>query len=328
MDVVFLNPTMKIESRLLVPSGILPSFRLTWMTPWLAFALFSSGCKPPESVAQRESGEKVDPLVDTTVTSPFDDPPPAISPTSVSEPATVTPSSAEIETKMQFPRDCVLTNADGRSIRGTIVGKMGDEIAFQRASDGKSFVLSIARLSVSDQLDLAELSDEATETVAALRTPSGPAAGKSGDGNGRMVGGKRPRRADWHDDPEKAFAEAKALGLPVYVFFTGSDWCPPCKKQEESVHKKSDFQRFADSHLVLLEIDFPRRRSQPADVKERNQAMASEWGVSSFPSLFLASDLNGNREPVRRAQSLDEFLEGLEGQLGRFKAASASPAAP
>ena len=79
---------------------------------------------------------------------------------------------------------------------------------------------------------------------------------------------------------------------------------------------------------MLLEIDFPRRRSQPADVKERNQAMASEWGVNSFPTLFLASDRNGEREPVRRAQTLDEFLDGLENQVGRFKAASAVPAAP
>lgn len=325
---LFVDSAMKIESPLAEPSGVQPCFGLPWMTPWLVFALFSSGCKPPESLAQRESGEKVDPLVDTTATSPFDDPPPVIAAPSVAEPETATLPSTETETKTQLPLDCVLTNADGRSIRGTIVGKMGDEIAFQRASDGKAFVLSIDGLSPNDQLELAELSDEAVETVAALKIPSVTAEGESGNGKNKMAGGARPRRADWHDDPEKAFAEAKALGLPVYVFFTGSDWCPPCKKQEESVHKKPDFQRFADSHLVLLEIDFPRRRSQPAGVKERNQAMASEWGVSSFPSLFLASDPNGDREPVRRAQSLEDFLDGLEGQVGRFKAAFAVPAAP
>lgn len=174
---LFVDSAMKIESPLAEPSGIQPCFGLPWMTPWLVFALFSSGCKPPESVAQRESGEKVDPLVDTTATSPFDDPPPAIAAPSVVEPETATLPSTETETKTQFPLDCVLTNADGRSIRGTIVGKMGDEIAFQRASDGKAFVLSIDGLSPNDQLELAELSDEAVETVAALKIPSVTAEG-------------------------------------------------------------------------------------------------------------------------------------------------------
>lgn len=314
---VFLNSAMKIESRLPEPSGIQPSFGLPWMTPWLAIALFFSACNPPESVAKRESGDKVDPLVEPTVTSPFEDPPPAIAAPTVVEPASATPApvEAEAETKKQFPRDCVITNADGRSIRGTIVGKMGDEIAFQRASDGKAFVLSISRLSAKDQLDLAELSDEAMETVTSLKTPSGPAAGESGNGKNKVAAGKRPRRADWHDDPETAFAEATELGLPVYVVFTGSDWCPPCKQLEKTIHEATAFSDFADEHLVLLKLDFPRRKSQSGKVKERNQRMASEWGVNSFPSLFLATGPSGIREKVTRVPEVEGFIEAMKEQL-------------
>jgi thiol-disulfide isomerase/thioredoxin len=288
------------------------------MVPGLAIALMLAGCNPPESVAKRESGDKLDSLVEPVATSPFEDPEPTVTSPPVVETAPDNPSPAAAVEKKQFPRDRVLTSADGRSIRGTILGKKGGEIAFRRASDGRAFVLSIDRLSAGDQLDLAELSDEGTETVVALKAPSGPAAGESETGKVKVAVGKRPRRAEWHEDPDAAFAEAAELGLPVYVVFTGSDWCPPCKQLEKTIHEASAFSDFADEHLVLLKLDFPRRKSQSSKVKERNREMASEWGVNSYPSLFLTTGPDGTRENVTRVADVKGFIEAMKEQLRRL----------
>lgn len=39
---------------------------------------------------------------------------------------------------------------------------------------------------------------------------------------------QRNRVAEWHHSFEQAKAVAGRENLPIFAFFTGSDWCPPC----------------------------------------------------------------------------------------------------
>lgn len=221
--------------------------------------------------------------------------------------------TSEPDAPGQFPMRRDITSEDGRRISGEIVAKKGTDIAFRRDSDGQIFVLSLFRLSVDDQLDLAGLVDESVETVAELREATAEAAHATAAATTQPL---RRRRASWHEDPEEAFAEAASTGLPLYVLFTGSDWCPPCKALEKNIHKKRDFQEFADENLVLLKLDFPRRKAQSASIKERNNALAGQWGVTAFPSIFVLDDpdspktlFSGSRRTAK------EHIESLASQL-------------
>ena len=226
-------------------------------------------------------------------------------------------SDSDIESvkKSQFPLSRVITNSTGRSISGTIIGKEGELIAFKRDADGKAFLISIAQLSTKDQLDLIELSDESVETVVALQSQHNTAGTKEPEPAPQQ---QKIRRAEWHEDPDAAFAESKALGLPVYVLFTGSDWCPPCKMLEKTIHKTSEFSDFADKNLVLLMVDFPERKSQNAKVKERNQELATEFGVSGYPTIFLTNGAKGTRETIQRTESVESFLSGIEEAISKL----------
>lgn len=94
---------------------------------------------------------------------------------------------------------------------------------------------------------------------------------------------------DWQTDFEAALAEAKAQKKFVLVNFTGSDWCGWCIKLDKEVFSKDAFKKFAESELVLVEIDFPRKKTQSKALKAQNEALADRYGIRGFPTILLLS---------------------------------------
>jgi len=96
-------------------------------------------------------------------------------------------------------------------------------------------------------------------------------------------------RATWRENHDAAMAEAEKHDLPVYMLFTGSDWCPPCQALERNILRAPTFRSYADENLVLLKLDFPRGRAQRESVKAQNQALAKKWDVSGFPTVIVTT---------------------------------------
>jgi protein disulfide-isomerase len=71
--------------------------------------------------------------------------------------------------------------------------------------------------------------------------------------------------------------------------FTGSDWCPPCIQLKKDILSTGQFGKYAKEELVLLELDFPRQRSQPEDLKRQNEELAGTFEIEGFPTLILLS---------------------------------------
>ena len=67
----------------------------------------------------------------------------------------------------------------------------------------------------------------------------------------------------WLDDVDKAIATAKADGKDLLLLYTGSDWCPPCKKLEEEVFGQDEFLTEAKRNFVFVILDFREKRSLP-----------------------------------------------------------------
>jgi protein disulfide-isomerase len=93
----------------------------------------------------------------------------------------------------------------------------------------------------------------------------------------------------WSTDYAASTAQAAAEKKPVLLEFTGSDWCPPCMKQNKDVFEQPAFADFAKDKLVLVKLDFPRRKDQAPETKERNQQLAAQYEVESFPTIILLS---------------------------------------
>jgi thiol-disulfide isomerase/thioredoxin len=64
----------------------------------------------------------------------------------------------------------------------------------------------------------------------------------------------------WHSDYAAALAQAGREKKLVLLNFTGSDWCPPCKRLEADVFSRPEFRAYAAKNLVFVKIDFPRKR--------------------------------------------------------------------
>src|SRR5947209_2105501 len=77
-------------------------------------------------------------------------------------------------------------------------------------------------------------------------------------------------KVQWLTDLPKAQAKAKAEHKLVMMDFTGTDWCPWCIKLNKEVFSTPEFSEFAAKNLVLVEVDFPRRKVQSNELKAAN----------------------------------------------------------
>ena len=106
-------------------------------------------------------------------------------------------------------------------------------------------------------------------------------------------------RADqaWMSDYQKAQQEAKASHKLVLLDFTGSDWCGFCFQLDRAILSKPQFKDYASKNLVLVEVDFPRRKAQTVETKKQNQQLAQRYQIEGFPTLVV---LNGEGQTVWR----------------------------
>ena len=56
----------------------------------------------------------------------------------------------------------------------------------------------------------------------------------------------------WLTNMDTAREEARSEDRPIFVFFTGSDWCGWCKKLSNEILTKPEFETYASENLVLI----------------------------------------------------------------------------
>jgi protein disulfide-isomerase len=113
------------------------------------------------------------------------------------------------------------------------------------------------------------------------------------------------RGSEWQTDYEQALATAKAAKKCVLLDFTGSDWCGPCIQMKKVVFSKAAFLNYANTNLVLVEIDYPRVKTLPEKITKQNERLMHQYGIdkSGYPTVIL---LNPD----------GKFLGQLEGYSG------------
>lgn len=91
----------------------------------------------------------------------------------------------------------------------------------------------------------------------------------------------------WMTDYAEATAAARKQQRPMLLLFTGSDWCPPCKRLERSIMDTNFFAQFARENLVLVLLDFPKRKQLAPELRKQNEALAERFGVHAYPTVLL-----------------------------------------
>jgi thioredoxin-related protein len=105
-----------------------------------------------------------------------------------------------------------------------------------------------------------------------------------------------PAGADpaWQTDYKKAQQDAKENNRLLLLNFTGSDWCGYCIVFDREVLSKPQFKDYATKNLVLMEVDFPRRKEQSLDIRRQNQELAQQFQIEGFPT-FVVLDGDGHK---------------------------------
>jgi thiol-disulfide isomerase/thioredoxin len=119
--------------------------------------------------------------------------------------------------------------------------------------------------------------------------------------------------ATWLTDLPSTLTRAVGENKLVLINFTGSDWCPACIELQKQF-ASPEFNQYADN-VYLVEIDFPRRKPQGADVKRVNQALAQKYAVESYPTLLLLNGDGAAVAKVERDNSPAVFVSKLKEQV-------------
>jgi protein disulfide-isomerase len=163
--------------------------------------------------------------------------------------------------------------------------KVGDSyasvIAEKGTPSGKMNVRGMVMLCYGDET--IKLKDD---KVVSIDTPKAPVIAEAkpdapANDNGKI------KRAIWNTNYETALAQAKEQNRHIFLFFTGSDWCGWCQRLNAEILKTPEFQKFANEKLVLVELDFPRNKSQAATTKAQNQKLAQQYGIRGYPTVVV-----------------------------------------
>ncbi len=103
----------------------------------------------------------------------------------------------------------------------------------------------------------------------------------------------------WLTDYTDALRVAKKENKNIIAYFTGSDWCPPCKKLKTDLFDSEEFIAIADDY-VLLYIDIPMNKDLlSADQLQHNKELSAR--LNKKKSVPLIKILN------KKGKELDKY---------------------
>ncbi len=97
----------------------------------------------------------------------------------------------------------------------------------------------------------------------------------------------------WLTDYETALADAKENKTNVLLYFTGSDWCAPCKMLKKDLFATADFKSISENYAILY-IDIPRNMDllSPVQAAHNKKVLAKHNKKGVFP-LFVILNPKG-----------------------------------
>lgn len=99
----------------------------------------------------------------------------------------------------------------------------------------------------------------------------------------------------WLTDYSSAVSESKKTGRHILIYFTGSDWCAPCRKLKQDLFETEAFKALSPDY-VLLYVDIPVKKELISSTQMvHNKALLSKFNKKGvFPLLKVLT--SGEKE--------------------------------
>ena len=125
----------------------------------------------------------------------------------------------------------------------------------------------------------------------------------------------------WHYNMDEARAIAHKEHKHILLNFSGSDWCGPCIMLRQQILDDTVFLQMADTSLVLVNADFPRKKKDQLSPQQQsiNNALADQYNAEGqFPRTLLLNadgkvlktwDGNPGVKPEVFAKEVEDLVE-------------------
>ena len=114
-------------------------------------------------------------------------------------------------------------------------------------------------------------------------------------------------KLQWTPTFKGALKKSKKEKKPILMYFTGSDWCGPCKILNTKLFHTEKFKILSDKDLILLEVDIPRRRDLlTASKMKENLFLQQKYGVKAFPTLLMVNH-RGKKIAEKKGYIMTEY---------------------
>ena len=148
------------------------------------------------------------------------------------------------------------------------------------------------------------------------RTPSVESSSPAPAQSTEVTSQTNSSKPGWITSYEQGQEEAKANNKLVLLDFTGSDWCGWCILLDREVFSKPQFKEYADKNLVLVEVDFPKRKPMPDAMRMQNIRLAQRYGIQGFPTIIV---LNGDGKVVAELGYMQGGPKAFIAELEKLK---------
>lgn len=106
----------------------------------------------------------------------------------------------------------------------------------------------------------------------------------------------------WYSNVKEAMKVSKKKKKPLLLFFTGSDWCGWCIRLQTEVFKTPEFTKWAKDNVVLVELDFPRKKQLPAELQKQNMELQQTFQVRGYPTVWIVNATTNKDKQVNFEQ--------------------------
>ena len=133
----------------------------------------------------------------------------------------------------------------------------------------------------------------------------------------------------WFVNWDRAVAESKKSGKPIFALSTGSDWCGWCIRLRKNVLSKPEFETFAKKNLVLLYLDSPSKTPLCAEQKQHNQEVSRKLSLGGGVPNASVVTADGKKLGAigGGGLELDAYLQKLGEIIGKAGMTNVSAAA-
>ncbi|SIQ75329.1 thioredoxin family protein [Maribacter ulvicola] len=113
----------------------------------------------------------------------------------------------------------------------------------------------------------------------------------------------------WLTNYDSAISKAKEQDKNVLVYFTGSDWCPPCKMLKTDLFDTNEFQKLSNNY-ILLYIDVPRNKDLISEKQmAHNKELLSKLNKRKVFPMFKILDTKGNELDQLAGYSMNGIVD-------------------